>query len=114
MTDSETFDFKWEEKDRQEDQECKVREAIDQLFYCWTVGKQVKNIYRYGKKMDCDKYWEKLRLCSKIKLYSEEDRKKALYDYKEKTTQKKLSEPNVFDVWEKRREPLKDFPPVSE
>ncbi|PVU92993.1 hypothetical protein BB561_003505 [Smittium simulii] len=100
------------EKDAEEFS-CKTSEALDQLFYCWTLGKQVKNVYRYGSKKDCSKYWEKVKLCSKIKLMSDENKTAAIKAHLDKNKQETLSQPNLLDIWTERSSKLENFPPVT-
>ncbi|OMJ27622.1 hypothetical protein AYI69_g2935 [Smittium culicis] len=91
--------------------ECSVRDALDQLFYCWTVGKQVKNIYRYGTKIDCSKQVARLKLCAKTKVMDTETAAATITKHLNETAELKREMPNVLDVWKKRTTKLENFPP---
>ncbi|PVU86330.1 hypothetical protein BB560_006753 [Smittium megazygosporum] len=90
-----------------DDFECSTSDAIDEIFHCWR--KQVKNVYRYGNKLDCSKYWEKFKLCAKIKFQTTEARENSIKNYLEKQKIKKETEPNLYDVWTERTEPPEQF-----
>ncbi|KAJ2162693.1 hypothetical protein GGF46_000418 [Coemansia sp. RSA 552] len=81
---------------------CKASQAFDQWFFCLTVGTQMSSYYRYGHKSSCGKHWNKLQLCMKMKVRSEEAGKKLMREYRTKEESKRDSLPNVLDVWPAR------------
>ncbi|KAF8468309.1 hypothetical protein BDZ91DRAFT_722412 [Kalaharituber pfeilii] len=80
--------------------------AFDKVWYCYSLGGQFLNVYRYGALRDCSEQSADWRFCMKTKMYSEHTRKAMiLARYREKAAKYKKG-PSSEDVWSLRTEPV--------
>ncbi|KAJ1655158.1 hypothetical protein IWQ61_005046 [Dispira simplex] len=83
--------------------DCSVRQALDEWFYCSSLGHQAIHYYRYGRKKDCSEKRTNFMFCLKINLKSEEEKQRLLKE-REQAKEKAIGEkPNSQDVWTLRR-----------
>ncbi|KAH8828085.1 hypothetical protein DL96DRAFT_1601645 [Flagelloscypha sp. PMI_526] len=64
---------------------------------------QVKSIYRYGKRPDCDWHIEEFKKCLTMKLKSPEDRRDIWIQRRAEWWAKRRIEKSSEDVWDARR-----------
>lgn len=84
------------------------RSALDYAMFCQSFGGQFVNVYRYGEFRSCKNHWADFWLCMRTKNWDEKDKAKAIQDhYRKKAVQWKTG-PSSEDVWEVRKEPVKD------
>lgn len=88
--------------------ELSCRSAFDYAMFCQSFGGQFVNIYRYGSFRSCSNHWEDFWLCMRTRNWKKEDRERAIQEhYRTKAVQWKTG-PSSEDVWEVRREPVKE------
>ncbi|KAJ2662679.1 hypothetical protein IWW48_001737 [Coemansia sp. RSA 1200] len=95
------------------DYTCKLSDAFDNYFACLTVGKQMSNYYRYGEKRSCKKPWQRVKLCMRVKMASEEDGRKIMREHNAKQDAERAAQPNVLDVWAPRTPDNPAYPQQS-
>ncbi len=88
--------------------EIHCRSAFDYALFCQSFGGQFVNIYRYGTFRSCSNHWEDFWLCMRTRQWDEKDRIKAIKEHYRKKAVKYKTGPSSEDVWEVRREPVKD------
>ncbi|KAF8534432.1 hypothetical protein BDD12DRAFT_640224, partial [Trichophaea hybrida] len=93
--------------------------AFDEMFYCYSLGGQFLNIYRYGGFQDCSAKSADWRFCMKTKIFLPpmEEREERWADAKgkamilarnkEKAAKYKMGKSSE-DVWTVRKVPLTD------
>lgn len=88
--------------------EMSCSEAFDQLVACYSIGGQMRHIYRYGNISYCDGRWAKLRFCLRLKgIWDDEERAKRVSKYyMEKLAEKKKQTGSSEDVWSVRTVPV--------
>ncbi|KAK6340989.1 hypothetical protein TWF696_009301 [Orbilia brochopaga] len=83
------------------------REAFDELYFCYSLGGQFKNLYRYGAYRECADKSADFWFCMRTKMYGPVAKKEMIVKYhKEKEAQKYKRGPSSEDVWRVRTEPL--------
>ncbi|KAF3931786.1 hypothetical protein ABW19_dt0205557 [Dactylella cylindrospora] len=83
------------------------REAFDELYFCYSLGGQFKNLYRYGTYRDCSDKSADFWFCMRTKMYGPEAKKEMIVRYhKEKEAERYKRGPSSEDVWSVRTEPL--------
>lgn len=88
--------------------EIHCRSAFDYALFCQSFGGQFVNIYRYGQFRSCSNHWEDFWLCMRTRQWDEKDRVKAIKEHYRKKAVKYKTGPSSEDIWEVRREPVKD------
>ncbi|EXJ70090.1 uncharacterized protein A1O5_07163 [Cladophialophora psammophila CBS 110553] len=88
--------------------EISCRSAFDYAMFCQSFGGQFVNIYRYGSFRSCSNHWDDFWLCMKTRNWKKEDRERAIQEHYRKKAVKWKTGPSSEDVWEVRREPVKD------
>ena len=88
--------------------EIHCRSAFDYALFCQSFGGQFVNIYRYGTFRSCSNHWEDFWLCMRTRQWDEKDRIKAIKEHYRKKAVRYKTGPSSEDVWEVRREPVKD------
>ncbi|KAK9254233.1 hypothetical protein V1507DRAFT_402272 [Lipomyces tetrasporus] len=89
--------------------EMSCTQQFDELVKCYSIGGQVRNVYRYGSIRDCNDRWAMFKFCIGTRLDSEEDKRKKIYEfYKRKMVEdlKSGSSENVWKARTQRRKPL--------
>lgn len=92
--------------------EMSCTDAFNELVACYSVGGQMRHIYRYGGISYCKDPWKKLKFCMRMKTSvttspEDEAKKVALY-YMEKLAQQKKEGGSSEDIWKVRTVPIKD------
>ncbi|EPS44485.1 hypothetical protein H072_1508 [Dactylellina haptotyla CBS 200.50] len=83
------------------------REAFDELYFCYSLGGQFKNLYRYGTYRECEDKSSDFWFCMKTKMYGPNTKKEMIVKYhKEKEAAKYKRGPSSEDVWSVRTKPL--------
>lgn len=91
-----------------------VSTAFDELFQCFSIGGQVKNLYRYGQLSYCERQREKLWFAlwygkffdmSKQQEDNSTNGKKIQQFYKSRLLQDQ-AKGSSEDIWEARKKPL--------
>ncbi|KIW92491.1 uncharacterized protein Z519_06338 [Cladophialophora bantiana CBS 173.52] len=88
--------------------EISCRSAFDYAMFCQSFGGQFVNVYRYGSFRSCSNHWDDFWLCMKTRNWKKEDRERAIQEHYRKKAVKWKTGPSSEDVWEVRREPVKD------
>lgn len=90
-----------------------VSTAFDELFQCFSVGGQVKNVYRYGKLSYCEKQREKLWFAVRYGKFfdmnkGQSDGKNAtkIQEFYKKQLLQDKARGSSEDIWEARKKPL--------
>ncbi|RPA98629.1 hypothetical protein L873DRAFT_1739999, partial [Choiromyces venosus 120613-1] len=80
--------------------------AFDEMYYCYSLGGQFLNIYRYGELKNCSEKSADWRFCMRTRSYGPIARKAMISErYKEKAGRYKVGLSSE-DVWEVRRVPV--------
>jgi len=80
--------------------------AFDEMYYCYSLGGQFLNVYRYGAFRDCGEKSADWRFCLKTKVRGEVARRAMILQRnKEKVARYKVGKSSE-DVWTVRKEPL--------
>ncbi|OAP65731.1 hypothetical protein AYL99_01703 [Fonsecaea erecta] len=88
--------------------EISCRSAFDYAMFCQSFGGQFVNVYRYGSFRSCSNHWDDFWLCMKTRNWKKEDRETAIREHYRKKAVKWKTGPSSEDIWEVRREPVKD------
>ncbi|KAL2424281.1 hypothetical protein ABEF95_008021 [Exophiala dermatitidis] len=88
--------------------ELSCRSALDYAMFCQSFGGQFVNIYRYGTFRSCSNHWDDFWLCMRTRNWDKKDREKAIQEHYRKKAVKWKTGPSSEDVWEVRKEPVKD------
>ncbi|CAN6637128.1 hypothetical protein TRVA0_016S01046 [Trichomonascus vanleenenianus] len=87
--------------------EMSCSQAFDELYQCYSVGGQFRNIYRNGEMNACKDKRAKMLFCLRAKLDDVETQKvKIAQFYKEQLARKKATHGSSEDVWTRRTTPL--------
>ncbi|KAI5800244.1 hypothetical protein DFH27DRAFT_623622 [Peziza echinospora] len=82
-------------------------DAFDKVWYCYTLGGQFLNVYRYGHLRDCSSHLTDWRFCMRAKAYSPDTRRSKIAEhYMHKAAEYKKPGGSSEDVWRVRREPV--------
>ncbi|PWW76653.1 hypothetical protein C7212DRAFT_279386 [Tuber magnatum] len=80
--------------------------AFDEMYYCYSLGGQFLNVYRYGELRSCGEKAADWRFCMRTRSYGPIARKAMIMArFKEKTGRYKVGRSSE-DVWEVRRVPV--------
>ncbi|KAK6528754.1 hypothetical protein TWF694_003993 [Orbilia ellipsospora] len=83
------------------------REAFDELYFCYSLGGQFKNLYRYGTYRECTDKSADFWFCMRTKMYGPNTKKEMIVKYhREKEAARYKKGPSSEDVWSVRTEPL--------
>ncbi|KAF3921426.1 hypothetical protein ABW21_db0203049 [Orbilia brochopaga] len=83
------------------------REAFDELYFCYSLGGQFKNLYRYGSYRECAEKSDDFWFCMRTKMYGPVAKKEMIMKYhQEKEAQKYKRGPSSEDIWRVRTQPL--------
>lgn len=90
--------------------EMSCSQAFDQLVACYSLGGQMRHIYRYGGISYCEGRFAKLRFCLTMKgIWDEEEKAKRIARfYMQRLAEKKKELGSSEDVWKVRTVPVKD------
>jgi hypothetical protein len=82
-------------------------QAFDELVDCYSIGGQVRHVYRYGHMNNCLDKRNKVKFCLVTKLAGADEQKKRIATYyMEKLAKQKLERGSSEDVWKPRTEPV--------
>ncbi|KAL5338797.1 hypothetical protein BJX70DRAFT_365693 [Aspergillus crustosus] len=84
------------------------RTAFDYAFFCQSIGGQFVNVYRYGELRSCSEHWENFWLCMKTRTQGDQEKKRIIRDHYRKKAIKYKTGPSSEDVWEVRKDPIKN------
>ncbi|KAI5853083.1 hypothetical protein DFP73DRAFT_535068 [Morchella snyderi] len=92
--------------------------AFDEMYYCYSVGGQFLNVYRYGELRDCSQKSQDWRFCMRAKMYGPVTRKAMIMARNKERAAKYKTGASSEDVWKVRKTPLEnafqDVPPTIE
>lgn len=77
-------------------------EAFNEVVACYSVGGQVRNVYRFGGLDYCDKPKQKWKFCMGVKLDPEDIRKAKIKQFYMKELAEKMTGGSSEDIWERR------------
>lgn len=77
-------------------------EAFNEVVACYSVGGQVRNLYRFGSLNYCDKPKDKWKFCMGVKLDPEEIKKAKIKQFYMKQLAEKMTGGSSEDIWERR------------
>lgn len=88
--------------------EMSCSDAFNELVACYSIGGQLRHIYRYGGISYCKDPWAKMKFCLKTKAYrDDEERRKVVAKYfMEKLAKQKKEGGSSEDVWSVRTVPI--------
>ncbi|RKO83508.1 hypothetical protein BDK51DRAFT_18619, partial [Blyttiomyces helicus] len=78
---------------------CSVVQAFDDLQLCFTIGPQVKHLYRYGSFRNCGFLYDEFVFCSLMKSKSESEAQRLLRERREAQYENKIVERPSREVW---------------
>ncbi|KAF3095490.1 hypothetical protein TWF102_007208 [Orbilia oligospora] len=79
------------------------REAFDELYFCYSLGGQFKNLYRHGTYRQCEDKSADFWFCMRTKMYGPNTKKEMIVKYhKEKEAEKYKRGPSSEDVWKEK------------
>ncbi|TGZ76564.1 hypothetical protein EX30DRAFT_324546 [Ascodesmis nigricans] len=82
--------------------------AFDEMYYCFSLGGQFLNVYRYGGWRDCSEKSADWRFCMRTKAMGPIKRKAMIMARNKEKAARFKQGPNSEDIWELRKEPLKN------
>lgn len=90
--------------------EMSCAQAFEQMVSCYSLGGQIRHMYRYGSISYCEGRWAKLRFCLQTKAVWDPElkSKKIAQYYMQKLAEKRKVMGSSEDVWEVRKVPVKD------
>ncbi|KAF5093421.1 hypothetical protein D0Z03_002423 [Geotrichum reessii] len=92
--------------------EMSCTDAFNDLVACYSVGGQMRHIYRYGGISYCHEPWKKLKFCLRMKTSvttsPEDEAKKVAFYYMEKLAKQKKEGGSSEDIWKVRTVPIKN------
>jgi hypothetical protein len=87
-------------------------QAFNELYSCYSIGGQFRNVYRYGEMNNCLNQRQKFKFCMFTKLSSKQQQEiKIAGFYKQQLAQKKMNGSSE-DIWTIRKNTLSN--PFSE
>ncbi|KAK9317954.1 hypothetical protein V1524DRAFT_389990 [Lipomyces starkeyi] len=89
--------------------EMSCTQQFDELVKCYSIGGQVRNVYRYGSIRDCNDRWSMFKFCIGTRLDTEEGKRKKIYEFYRQKAAEDLKNGSSEDVWKartQRRKPL--------
>jgi len=85
--------------------------VFDTFLSCNILGNQLKSIYRFGEMAHCSTKWSEFKFCMSIKGLHPEQRRDAWIRHRAQWWARRRLGSSSENVWEKRTEPLRDYPP---
>ncbi|KAK9369652.1 hypothetical protein V1509DRAFT_618716 [Lipomyces kononenkoae] len=82
--------------------EMSCTQQFDELVKCYSIGGQVRHVYRYGSIRDCNDRWAMFRFCIGTRLDSDEDKRKKIYEFYKQKVADDLKDGSSEDVWKVR------------
>ncbi|WVQ93058.1 hypothetical protein IAU59_000122 [Kwoniella sp. CBS 9459] len=87
---------------------------LDEFLMCYALAPQLRSMYRHGEFRDCTWKWQDFKYCMSLKSEDEEARRQLWIKRRADWWARRRVGGSSEDVWEVRREPLENFPPVGE
>ncbi|GAA5985851.1 hypothetical protein JCM10908_006303 [Rhodotorula pacifica] len=81
---------------------------FDNFFLCYSLGSQIKSVYRHGTPRDCMPKFEDFKFCMSIKGLSEERRDEVWVRRRAEWWARRRLGKSSEDVWEARRDVYTD------
>lgn len=78
--------------------------AFDELYYCYSLGGQFLNVYRYGGMRDCSGKFKDLKFCMKTKMYGAEEKKEMVKRHYREKEEKVRKGRSSEEVWKMRED----------
>lgn len=88
--------------------EMSCRSALDYAMFCQSFGGQFVNVYRFGEFRSCKNHWSDFWLCMRTRSWDDQAKARAIQDHYKKKAIKWKTGPSSEDVWDVRKEPVKD------
>ncbi|KAF8265791.1 hypothetical protein EI94DRAFT_1734545 [Lactarius quietus] len=85
--------------------------VFDDFLSCNILGTQLKSIYRFGEMAHCSSKWNEFKFCLSIKGLHPEQRRDAWIRHRAEWWARRRLGTSSENVWERRVQPLKDYPP---
>lgn len=80
--------------------EMKCSQAFDELIDCYSIGGQLRHVYRYGNMDMCQDKRAKLKFCLFTKLASKDEQRKRISEYyMQRIARQKLENGSSEDIW---------------
>ncbi|WVF65385.1 hypothetical protein IAT40_000112 [Kwoniella sp. CBS 6097] len=87
---------------------------LDEFLMCYALAPQLRSMYRHGEFRDCTWKWQDFKYCLSLKSEDEEARRQLWIKRRADWWARRRVGGSSEDVWEMRREPLENFPPLGE
>uniref|UniRef100_A0A060TD38 ARAD1B21208p n=1 Tax=Blastobotrys adeninivorans TaxID=409370 RepID=A0A060TD38_BLAAD len=82
-------------------------QAFDELYQCYSIGGQMRNMWRHGEMNACRQQREKFKFCWAVKLQSKPEQEKRIAQYyKRRLAERKAAKGSSENVWSRRKEPI--------
>ncbi|KAI9442375.1 hypothetical protein H4582DRAFT_1277655 [Lactarius indigo] len=85
--------------------------VFDDFLSCNILGTQLKSIYRFGEMAHCSAKWNEFKFCLSVKGLHPEQRRDAWIKHRAEWWARRRLGTSSENVWERRAQPLKDYPP---
>ncbi|KAL7270669.1 hypothetical protein RUND412_006614 [Rhizina undulata] len=82
--------------------------AFDEMFYCYSLGGQFLNVYRYGAVRDCSEKSKDWRFCMRAKMYGPIARKAMILAHNKEKAAKYKQGASSEEIWPLRTQPLEN------
>lgn len=88
--------------------EMSCSQAFDEMVACYSIGGQMRHIYRYGGISYCNDRWSKMKFCLRMKgVLNDNERAKRIAKYHmEKLAKQKKVGGSSEDIWKVRTVPV--------
>ncbi|GFZ47153.1 hypothetical protein JCM24511_04896 [Saitozyma sp. JCM 24511] len=87
-------------------------QLFDEFMMCYALMPQLRNFYRHGEFRDCTWKFRDFKYCLSLKSESEEARRELWVKRKAEWWAKRRVGRSSEDVWDARKTPLENFPPI--
>ncbi|KAI0268664.1 hypothetical protein BC834DRAFT_820717 [Gloeopeniophorella convolvens] len=85
--------------------------VFDDFLKCNIFATQVRSIYRFGEMAHCSPKWNEFKFCMSTKRLHPEQRRDSWIQHRAEWWARRRLGISSENVWEKRTELLKDYPP---
>ncbi|KAH9083719.1 hypothetical protein EDB83DRAFT_2502631 [Lactarius deliciosus] len=85
--------------------------VFDDFLSCNILGTQLKSLYRFGEMAHCSAKWNEFKFCLSVKGLHPEQRRDAWIRHRAEWWARRRLGTSSENVWERRAQPLKDYPP---
>ncbi|KAF8967839.1 hypothetical protein BDZ97DRAFT_1801494 [Flammula alnicola] len=89
--------------------------VFDDYISCSVIRNQLKSLYRYGQRTNCDRKFEEFKFCLTLKVMHPEEQREAWIRRRAEWWANRRLGKSSEDVWDVRDEPIANFPkPITE